>query len=113
MGLRQQLRGVGSRLGGVADMFSLALIPRTLFAPFRQIGTSEVRGSLDARFRAWGDKQFSRAVGAVVRSVTFVVGVVALLVAGVVSVLWVVVWMVMPGLPVLGLDLMGMKWMPW
>jgi hypothetical protein len=54
------------RLSGLSDMFSITILLRTLFAPWKRIITYPGAG-LDARIKAFGDNLVSRMVGFTVR----------------------------------------------
>lgn len=112
-GLRLQMERLLGRVVSVYDYFSIGLLFRTLFAPFRQISAGYVRGPIAAQLRAFGDRAFSRAIGAVVRIVMMIIGVVALLVAFIVAVVGLILWLSAPFLPFVGLIVALTGWVPW
>jgi len=93
------------------EAFSVALLLRTLFDPFRQISAGQVRGSFDAQLRAMGDRLFSRVFGAVVRSLFIFIGLVGALLAGIIGLIELIVWPVVPFFPIIGIvaAVMGLK----
>lgn len=101
------------RVKATIDYFSIDLLAKTLFSPFRQISAGGVRGPLDVQIRAFFDRLISRCIGAVVRLVMIGVGSAViclhLLAGGFVLVLWAFV----PLLPLAGLVLFVMGWVPW
>ena len=99
---------VGSRMQLILETFSVALLIRTLFDPFRQISAGQVRGSFDTQLRAMGDRLFSRVFGAVVRSLFILVGLFGALFAGIIGLIEIVVWPLVPLFPVIGVVLMVM-----
>ncbi|HKU18940.1 MAG TPA: hypothetical protein VJP80_06765 [Candidatus Saccharimonadales bacterium] len=99
-------RRSGERIGVVLETFSVELLLRTLFAPFRQISAGSVRGPLNAQVQAWLDRTFSRVFGAVVRSLFILFGLLAALLTAVISIVQLVLWPIVPLLPVVGLILM-------
>ena len=105
-GWARAFKRVGSRMGVMLETFSVALLLRTLFDPFRQISAGQVRGSFDTQLRALGDRLFSRVFGAVVRSIFIFVGLVASLGVGLFGLIEVIVWPVVPFLPAVGLALL-------
>lgn len=112
-GWKRQVFAVRDYLAGMYDYFSLGLLVKTLFAPFRQISAGRVRGSFDAQFRAWIDRLVSRAVGAVVRTIVLAIGIAALAVASIIGAVVIVMWPVVPVMPVLALVNGMIGWVPW
>lgn len=112
-GWRRSASRVAERLAATADFFSIGLLARTLFAPFRQISAGKVRGSLSVILHAWLDKLISRLIGAMVRSAMMVAGVIALAVHGAIGSLLIVGWLVVPVLPLVGVMLALKGWLPW
>lgn len=99
----QQAHGVHARVSGVLEAFSVALLTKTLFAPFRQIDAGGVRGSIDVQLRAWFDRTFSRFFGALIRSLMIFCGLLSAGVLAVLGALWLAFWFVVPILPIIGL----------
>jgi hypothetical protein len=89
------------RIASVLDFFSVGLLLKSLFSSYRQISTGRVRGSLDAQFRAWGDRQLSRAIGAMVRLVVILFGLVATILMSVVSLGLLILWPFVPVVPII------------
>lgn len=85
-----------------ADQFSIGLLVRTLFNPYRQIAAGGVQGPLPVQLHAFFDRSFSRAVGFVVRTILIVVGLVVLLCRGLWSIASIVAWLLLPVLPLVG-----------
>lgn len=112
-GLRQQAKGAGERLDGILDYFSIGLLLGTLFAPFRQISAGGVDGPLEERLRGVFDQLISRAVGAVARLIIMGIGVVTLLFSVLLAGIWLLVWTLLPLLPIIGIVLFLIGWLPW
>lgn len=87
------------RVGRTLGFFSVGLLLRTLFDPFRQIAAGQVRGSIDAQFRAWVDRTFSRFIGAAVRTIFIILGIVSAVVLMFVGFVQVLLWPLVPLLP--------------
>ncbi len=87
----------------MADFFSIGLLLKTLFNPFRQISAGSAQGPLPVRLRAFADRVFSRCVGAVIRSCAIVIGLIAILLRTVWTCISVVCWTLLPLLPVFGI----------
>lgn len=112
-GLRQRATAAGEQLDGVVDYFSIGLLFRTLFSPFRQISAGQVDGSFEVQMRALFDRCVSRAIGAAARLVIICIGAVWLVCAVAVAALTLVLWTALPILPFIGFGLFVMGWMPW
>lgn len=96
-------RRIGQRVDSAMDFFSVSLLLRTLFDPFRQISAGQVRGSLDAQMRAWADRTFSRFFGAFIRTIFILVGLLAAVFIMLLGLLQLVIWPLIPLLPAIGL----------
>ena len=112
VGWKQQVVRIGARLASTYDYFSIDLLVRTLFAPFRQISASQVRGSLGVKWRAFVDRLVSRCIGAIVRLLMIVTGIIVLFTTAVAGVVVVVLWGVLPLAPIAGLVMMLIGWVP-
>jgi len=105
--------GFKERLESTFDYFSINLLLKTLFAPFRQISAGNVRGSLDVQLRAFLDRLISRCIGMVVRLVMILVGAVTILLTFIIGGLTLFFWALVPILPFIGLILFALGWLPW
>lgn len=104
-GLRQRVRQIANQLGGTIDYFSMDLLLKTLFSPFRQISAGSVDGPLEVKLRALVDKLFSRVIGAFIRLILLVIGIVSILLLTVIGGLLLIMWVLVPLLPIIGLVL--------
>lgn len=112
-GWRGQLSRIGRQLAGVNDFFSIPLLLKTLFAPFRQISAGVTGKSIGDKFRAWGDRMFSRIIGGVMRIFMIIFGTLTLLAVLILSLLRLLFWPIFPLLPVVGVILMLSVGAPW
>ncbi|MGB4758636.1 MAG: hypothetical protein WBP26_01125 [Candidatus Saccharimonadales bacterium] len=114
-GWAAQMLKVEQGLVKLLDQFSILQLITTLFAPFRQIsaGRARANASLDAKFHIWLDRQFSRLIGAFVRFFTILAGTAVLLVSVIIGGLRIVMWPLLPLLPIIGLLLALTGWVPW
>ena len=113
-GWRRQASLSGERLASMMDYFSIDLLLKTLFSPFRQISAnSHIDGSISARFQAWLDKVISRFIGAMVRAIIILTGVLVLISTSLFGIISLLIWPVLPLLPIVGLILSLLGWMPW
>jgi hypothetical protein len=97
---------VSGRITGVLSFFSVGQLATSLFAPFRQISAGRVQGPLGVILRAWVDRLFSRGIGAVVRTLLIVTGLLCAAFYAVLGLIMIIFWPVLPALPLLGLVLM-------
>lgn len=112
-GWRQRFVILKERLANTLDYFSIDLLAKTLFSPFRQISAGKVNGPLGVKLQAFLDRLVSRMIGAMVRSTMIVVGVGAIVLHSVIGSIVVVFWVVVPLLPVIGIVLFVSGWIPW
>lgn len=104
-GWRDRLTAAKLRLAKTSDYFSISLMARNLFQPFRQISAGSVRGSLEVHLRAWLDRLISRFIGTIIRSFMIIIGAVWWLVLALTSVVWLAIWALLPLMPLVGLGL--------
>lgn len=113
-GWLDQLRLVRERFDRTADLFSIELSFKTLFKPFRQIDADRVgKGSLSVILQAWFDRIFSRFVGSIARTFLIIIGSVAIAVEGMIGVLRLTVWPLLPCAPLFSLLFIMAGWAPW
>jgi hypothetical protein len=102
-GWRQRVKLVANRLDGTIDYFSIDLLLRTLFAPFRQISAGRVDGSLEVQMRALIDKLISRIIGMFIRIIILVIGGVVIATQVLIGLLILIGWGLVPVLPAAGI----------
>ena len=111
-GWREQLTKIRWAFIRIADRFSIGLLIKTLFAPFRQISADEqARGNNLATVIT--DKLVSRLIGCFMRTVMIVVGIITLVLLAIVSLIRLLLWPLLPVLPVVGLILTVTVGAPW
>lgn len=103
-------RRIGQRVDTAMDFFSVSLLLRTLFDPFRQISAGQVRGSLDAQMRAWADRTFSRFFGAFIRILFILVGLLVAVFLMLFGLVQLVLWPLIPLLPLIGIMGFSLGW---
>ncbi len=89
-----------TKLGDTIDLFSIGSLLKTLFAPYRQISANETGDSIDAKILAFVDRLVSRMVGGVARIMIVLCGIVVITIQFVGSILSLLVWPILPLLPV-------------
>ena len=111
-GWKRQVSRVSNRMAGLLDTFSFDLLIRTWFSPFRQISAGAVQGPIGVQIQIIIDKIVSRFIGAMIRAVMLFVGVLAIIVVGVLCIIQLVVWPLLPFGPIVGVVLMMTGWVP-
>lgn len=109
-GFVTKIRSLVNRLVRLADFFSIGLLFRTLFNPFRQISADATGRSLSEKIRAYFDRLLSRVIGAIVRSFMIIFGMIAIIFQALFGVIILVFWLIAPILPIIGLVLMTIGW---
>lgn len=109
-GLIKRLQIVEGRIKSSSDLFSIGLLVRTLFNPFRQISADEGGNSLAEKIQALFDRSLSRIIGFVVRTFTIIAGLIVMSVQIIFGVLVLIFWLIIPILPVIGLVLTVLGW---
>lgn len=109
-GWRQRTVIIRERIAATSDFFSIDLLLRTFFSPFRQISAGGVDGPIGVKVRAFFDRLISRVIGSIVRSIIIVIGVVAITFHGLIGLLVIASWAFIPLLPVIGLGFYMTGW---
>jgi hypothetical protein len=112
-GWKLRAKMLKSRLTGLIDYFSIDLLIKTLFSPFRQISAETVNGSINVQLRAFFDKLFSRVIGAIIRIGLILVGTAAIVVYVLLGILGLIIWALVPLIPLAGVGLSLLGWLPW
>ena len=108
-----QWRRMSSRFMSTLEFFSIGQLIETLFSPYRQISANtNGNGSFGDAVRASIDKLFSRGIGAIIRSFTIIVGIIAIIFQGLYEAAIMVAWWFVPILPIAGFILLAIGWVP-
>lgn len=95
------------------DTFSLGLLVKTWFSPFRQIDAGVAQGgSLDVRFRRALDRLFSRFIGAFLRTIVMIIGVFYISIKAIWGMVMLVLWALMPIAPIILFIIFSIGWSP-
>jgi hypothetical protein len=92
-----------AKLHYVSEVFSAKEMITTLFAPFRQTYVGKQQGV--SALQAFGDRTVSRGIGFIVRSLLLVVAGIAALLVTIVGISLVLLWPVIPLLPLIAIGL--------
>lgn len=107
-GWRHRAKLVAARLDGTIDYFSMDLLLKTFFSPFRQISAGRVDGPIGVQLRAMVDKLFSRVIGAIVRLLLLVIGALTIVIQVIFGLVVLLLWAALPLLPIVGVVLVAM-----
>lgn len=94
-------------LSATTDFFSMDSLVRTLFKPFRQISaeTAGTDSSLELKFHMFLDRLVSRLVGFFSRLVLLLAGTLIIITGGILSLLLIILWPLIPLAPIAGIVL--------
>jgi hypothetical protein len=95
-GWRQRVSFASERLASVYDYFSVDLLLKTMFSPFRQISAGSVKGPIGVQLRAWFDQLISRTIGFFVRTTIIMVGSITLFLTACLQVVFIALWGIVP-----------------
>ncbi|MEI6850602.1 MAG: hypothetical protein WCK26_01385 [Candidatus Saccharibacteria bacterium] len=112
VGFISGVKNIKERFAISIDFFSLGLLFKTLFAPYKQISAGNVSGPIGDQMHAFFDRTVSRLVGSFVRTFMIIFGLVAMFAQAVFGVLFLFIWLVIPFLPAIGLIIMVIGWVP-
>lgn len=98
-------RRLGRRLEDVTNLFSVKLLMRTLFSPWRRVTSARGRG-LDAALHAAIDNAVGRFIGFLVRFVVLVSAAISIVVIALFGSVLLLLWPIAPVL-VVGLAIIG------
>lgn len=100
-------------LAATSDFFSIGILVKTLFAPFRQISADTgVNDTIGEKMRAAFDKLFSRIIGSIVRTGMIFFGIVALFFNSIFLIAGLIIWPFVPLAPIIGIILTVSGWVP-
>ena len=91
----------------ITDFFSMGSLLHTLFKPYRQISAevANEQASLDIKFHMFLDRLISRIVGFFSRLILLFAGVLIIIIGGIISLILIILWPIIPLLPIAGIIL--------
>jgi hypothetical protein len=104
-GWHDLVRSFSARLRKTSEAFSVPLLLRTLFAPWRRIITHP-GASLNDHFHAWLDNMVSRVIGFFVRFFVLFAAAITLLGVGILTSIEIILWPCLP-LAIIGVIILG------
>ncbi len=97
-GYHNFLQTLLSKFHDTADFFSIDLLLKTLFSPYKQISAEVNSGSI---FQRLLDKLISRVVGFIIRLFIILAGAIALILQSVLSIVATLCWPLLPISPLI------------
>jgi ABC-type multidrug transport system fused ATPase/permease subunit len=94
------------RLRNLADFFSIGLLLRTFFSPFKLISAySDDNANIQQQFAEFFDKLLSRIIGAFVRFFIIIFGIIAIVFTAAATGIMFLLWPILPLMPVISVIL--------
>lgn len=103
---------IKTRFESSADFFSIGLLFSTFFSPYKQISAESATETFNQQIRAFFDKLLSRIIGATVRSFMIIVGLIVIVSQFIFGIITCITWVIVPILPVAGVILAIIGWVP-
>lgn len=94
------------------DFFSIQILLKTLFKPYKQISADESSNSIGMFFQVFFDKLISRIVGFFARTFMIVAGIIVIILQLIMNCMFIVLWLIIPILPLAGIILAIIGWIP-
>lgn len=95
-----------SLLSSLVDSFSISLLLKTLFAPYKQISAyGSGNESIQAQISDFFDKLLSRVIGMILRLIIMAIGIVVILLGVLFGGIAILIWPLLPVLPFVGIIL--------
>ena len=111
-GWKQRFLMIKDRLSHTSDYFSISILIKTLFSPYRQISAGNVSGPIGVQIRAAIDRLISRVVGMFVRLFVMIAGVLSICLQAAIGAVVLLGWMFVPAMPIIGLMIFAIGWVP-
>jgi hypothetical protein len=94
------------RLRNLADFFSIGVLLRTFFSPFRQISAySNENANIQQQIGEFFDKLLSRIIGAFIRFFIIIFGIIAIMFTAAATGIMFLAWPILPLMPVISVVL--------
>jgi hypothetical protein len=94
-GWREAVQSFAKRIAKVNQAFSIHILLKTLFSPWRRIITHP-GASIGNHVRAWGDNIVSRTVGFIVRLLALLAALAMVIVVSILSIVELIIWPLLP-----------------
>lgn len=95
IGWKQTITNLQKRVAKTNSKFSVPILLKTLFSPWRRIITNPAAG-LSEHIQAWADNLVSRAVGFVIRLLVLFAALISEILILIISLIELIVWPLLP-----------------
>lgn len=104
-GWRRRIQMIQASVTRTSDYFSVGLLLKTLFSPYRQISAGSMSGPLGIQMQALVDNIISRLIGALIRSTVMITGCIVITLQILIGCIVLVLWPFVPLFPIIGIIL--------
>jgi hypothetical protein len=111
-GFFSRIQMIKNRISDVLDFFSVFILIKTLFMPYKQISAGGNIDKSESWIEVLADKIISRTIGFFARISLIIIGSIAILFQLLFSFVLVVIWLVAPLAPVVCLIIYVIGWVP-
>jgi hypothetical protein len=111
-GFFTRLQFIKDRLARTSDFFSIFVLVKTLFAPYKQISAGQNIDTSETKLQIFADKMISRFIGFFARIFLIVAGCIVLIFQVIFGLLVMICWVILPLVPVAGLIMYVIGWVP-
>jgi hypothetical protein len=101
-----------NRLNRIGDFFSVSILAKTLFSPYKQISAGQKLDASETKFEVLIDKIISRLIGFFARMSLIIIGCLAMAFECLFGVAVIIFWLIAPIVPVAGLIMYVIGWVP-
>jgi hypothetical protein len=111
-GFFARVQAIKVRLVGFLDFFSILILLKTLFAPYKQISAGGNFDKSETWLQIIVDKLISRVVGFFARIFLIIAGIIVIIFQIIFSAVVIIFWLILPLIPVAGLIMYVIGWVP-
>lgn len=111
-GFFARVQSIKVRLEKILDFFSIFILFKTLFAPYKQISAGGDFGGNETWLQIIIDKLISRIIGFFARIFLIITGMVVIIFQVLFSAIIIIFWLILPLIPVAGLIMYVIGWVP-
>ncbi len=111
-GFFARVQSIRVRFEKVFDFFSILILLKTLFSPYKQISAAGDFDKSETWLQIIADKLISRFIGFFARIFLIISGMIVIILQVIFSAIVVIFWLILPLIPVVGLIMYVIGWVP-